>query len=873
METPRPAITVISALATAAVVVVALVLLPTAAAAGLLTAGPAVFAALMLRAVVTGRSAGPRARAVALAGGLVILALAGVASGVTALVVPDALVAGGVPLPAEIPLVSLFFVAGLLVPAVLRPHQRRDPLARLRFGLDALGVSACLVFPVWLLMFSGHPARGAAVTALIVGGGAAATVAVAGAHAVRHRSALQWCAPGAALALVALTALVIAQDYAGKPNASIAALAAAAASNAAGALLWHGSVRIRPDVRAIPPAGGEPPAGLPLLTVPMLGAALAAILHLVNGGRLDSVSIVVGVIGITAVAAREWVSALTLRRHAVHLTDQGNRLRSLVFGSADVAMVLDADLAVRWQSPAAARQFGLSDQDVLGRTVSALVHPDQADAVHRDLLARMSREETGESLPVRLRDGFGRWRETEWTTNGSDPAGPGRSLVVHVRDVGNLRDLEQALRQATFLDPQTSLANREGLRRAGELIPDAGAVIVIELGGLTAIGDVHGPDLADVVVAEAARRLRTGVETADVPARLGENRFAVLTRCGAVRAHLLASQLVNALTVPYTAAGTIAHLSAWAGLADLVPETGTDEVIRQAVLALRSVRSGPPGAAEWYDEQMESRLLRRSTLEQDLPQAVARGALELTFQPVVDLSSDRAVGVEALVGWRHPTLGPVPGPELLALADDLGLLGKVTQWALHRSCRLLLTWRERHESLWLALNVRPRALSDPTFQAGLHNALELFQIPPSALVIGVAERDLASSPAASPAQPPADDLAGQLGRLRADGIRTAIDHFGAGPTSLSRLRILPIDLLKIDREVFDTSQAGAVMDVTVALGRRLGLEIIADGLENEADLDAVRAAGCRLGQGALLGRPMFAEHLEAFLSGVSGWGP
>jgi EAL domain-containing protein (putative c-di-GMP-specific phosphodiesterase class I) len=161
--------------------------------------------------------------------------------------------------------------------------------------------------------------------------------------------------------------------------------------------------------------------------------------------------------------------------------------------------------------------------------------------------------------------------------------------------------------------------------------------------------------------------------------------------------------------------------------------------------------------------------------------------------------------------------------------------------------------------------VRPRALSDPTFQAGLTNALELFQIPPAALVIGIAERDLA--------EPSADDLAGQLGRLRAEGIRTAIDHFGAGPTSLSRLRILPIDLLKIDREVFDTSQAGAVMDVTVALGRRLGLEIIADGLENEADLNAVRAAGCRLGQGTLLGRPMVAEHLEAFLGGVSGWGP
>jgi PAS domain S-box-containing protein len=862
MESPRRAIAVVSAVLAAAGVIALLVLLPPAAGAGLLTAGSAGFGIAMIRAVAAGRSAGPRPRAIALALGILLMALAAGASGVAVLVAPTVLVAGGVPLPAEIPLVSLFFVAGLLVPAILRPHQRRDVLARLRFGLDALGVSACLIFPVWLLLFSGNEHRGASITALIFGGGAAATVAVAGAHAVRHRSALLWCAPGAALALVALTALVIAHDFPDEPNAATAGVAAAAAANVAAALLWHGSVRIRPDVRPIPPAGSEPPAGLPLLTLPMLGAALVAVYHLVNGGGLDSVSIVLGVTGITAVAAREWVSALALRRHAVHLTDQGNRLRNLVFGSADVAMVLDADLAVRWQSPAAARQFGLSDQDVLGRTVSSLVHPDQADAAHVFLSAHMAHKEAGDSLPVRLRDGFGRWRDTEWTTSGADPAEPGRTLVVHVRDVGNLRNLEQALREATYLDPQTSLANRAGLLRAGELIPDAGAVIVVELGGLTAIADVHGTDLAEVVITEAARRLRIGVESTDVPARLSETRFAVLTRCGAVRAHLLASQLLNALTMPYSAAGTVAHLSAWAGLADLEAEADTGEAVRQAVLALRSVRSGPPGAAEWYDEQMETRLLRRSTLEQDLPPAVARGTLELTFQPVVELTTGRPVGVEALPGWRHPALGLVPGAELLALAEDLGLLGQVTQWALHRSCRLLLGWRERHDDLWLALNVRPRALSDPTFQAGLHNALELYQIPPAALVIGVAERDLA--------EPPADDLAGQLGRLRADGIRTAVDHFGAGPTSLSRLRILPIDLIKIDRDVFDPAQAGAVMDVTVTLGRRLGLEIIADGLETEADRETVRTAGCRLGQGSLWGKPMFAEHLEAFLGGVSG---
>ncbi|MCA2216986.1 GGDEF domain-containing phosphodiesterase [Jidongwangia harbinensis] len=842
---------------------------PATAGAGLVAACSVWFGVLMIRAAAAGRSRGPRLRAMALGGGVLLAGLSSGASGVAALVAPGVLVSE-VPLPAEIPLVSLFLVAGAYLPAILRPHQRREPLARLRVGLDTVGVTSCLIFPPWLLLFGTGERRGAAITALILGGAVSATVAVAGVHAIRQRAALLWCGSGAALSLIGLTALVIAMDLPGEPNAAIAAVAAAAAINVAAAVLWHGSVRISPDARPLPPAGSEASAGFPLFALPVLGSALAAVYHLLHGGSLDAMSIVLGVVAMTAVAGREWTSAIALRRHADHLDAHGNRLRSLVFGATDVAMVLDADLAVRWQSPAAARQFGLSDQEVLGRSASALVHPDQADTVHAYLTARMAAAPPpGDSVVVRLRDGFGRWRETEWTTSGADPAEPGRTLVVHVRDVSNLRDLEQALHQAAHLDPQTGLANREGLRRAAELTGDAGVVIVIELGGLTAIGDVHGADLAEAVVVEAARRLRSRVDSTDVPARLGETRLGVLTRSGAVRAHLLAGQVLNALSAPYPVVGKVSHLSAWAGLADITRDAGIDEVIRRAALALRSVRSGPPASLDWYEQEMEARFVRRSTLEQDLPGAVARGELDLTYQPIVDLSARRPVGVEAVPAWRHPTLGPVPAGELLALAGDLGLRTRIGHWVLHRSCRLLADWRRRHGSLWLAVTVGPAELAAHAFQAGLHQALAAYGIPPSALVVQVAEEDLRDTRDAPP-RSPAEDVGVRLGSLRAQGIRTAVSNFGAGPTSLSRLRILPIDLLIMDREVFGLPDAafghgGAVMDVAVGFGRRLGLEVIANGLRTPEDLDVVQAAGCRLGQGELLGRPMPAERFEALL--------
>jgi EAL domain-containing protein (putative c-di-GMP-specific phosphodiesterase class I) len=281
------------------------------------------------------------------------------------------------------------------------------------------------------------------------------------------------------------------------------------------------------------------------------------------------------------------------------------------------------------------------------------------------------------------------------------------------------------------------------------------------------------------------------------------------------------------------------------------------------------VRSGPPGAVEWYDAEMETRLLRRSTLEQDLPGALARGEIHLTFQPITELPGRRPVGVEALPSWRHPGLGWVPASEFLPLAEELGILGRIGDWVLQSSCRLLAEWRRLHGSLWLAVNARPRELLDPAFQASLHTALENHGLPYSALVVEIAEQHLVD--ARDDAHHPAiGDVAAQLGRLRAQGMRTAIDNFGTGPTSLSRLRILPVDLLKIDREVFGqpagaVRQAGAVMDVAVTLGRRLGLEVIAHGLRDQADLDTAQAAGCRMGQGDLLGRPMPAERLEALL--------
>ncbi len=794
-----------------------------------------------------------------LATGVLLTALSAAGAGIAATVAPHAL-AGDVPLPVELPLVALFFVVGADVLGLWAPGLAPAPLPRARAWLDGGMVAVNAIYTVWLLVMARVGPRGAAVTATLLGG-LALGAAIAGAmHGTGPRRRTLRSGLGAALSVAGLTALVLALDYQG-PRLVVAV--AVLALTAAAALIWSGAAA-GADGPAPPRLDVVGTSGHPLLALPLIASALATGYQLVQRRGLDPVAIGLAMVSIVVVVAREVAGTLTLRRYAAHLAEQGDRLRALVFDAGEVALLLDEALTVRWQSPAAARQFGLSDQDVVGQPATALVHPKDADRCVAHLTG--ATESTAE---FRLRDGFGVWRETEWRLSGPDPGRPGWSLVVHVRDVSQRRELERTLRLARYTDALTSLANREGLFRAADPRPTSGALIVIDLHGLTGVRDLHGTELGETVLLEAARRLRGGVAEPDMPARIGERCFAVLTRHGAVRAHLLASRLLNLLTAPYAAPGTRAHLSASAGLADLSADVEVDEVLRRAELALRATRqSGRTGSVEWYDEAMEARLLRRSALEQELPAAVGLGQLDLAYQPIVELCTDRPVGVEALLRWRHPTLGTVPPTELVPVADELGVLDEIRAWVLHRACRQLSAWMREGRELFVAVNVTAHELATPHFVPGVSAALETHLVPPSALVVEVAEPLLVAAREDPVGRSRFDAVLDHLAELRALGVRTAVDNFGIGPTSLRQLRVLPLDLLKIDRLVFapeGQGQAGAIIDVMVRLGAQFGISVLAQGLETAGDLDVAKAAGCRFGQGYLMSRPVPPEHLEAYL--------
>ncbi|HEU4347534.1 MAG TPA: EAL domain-containing protein, partial [Actinoplanes sp.] len=563
---------------------------------------------------------------------------------------------------------------------------------------------------------------------------------------------------------------------------------------------------------------------------------------------------------------RELLVVSDIRRYAGRLKVREAHFRSLVAGATDLTLVLDERLVVTWQSPAAARLFGLADTEVVGRPFSELIHPDDvadAQAVIESVVAGEHADAPPALVNARIRDGHQLWRDTESTVSDQRGVPEVAALVVHVRDVGERRHLERALHRLSYTDQLTGLANRRAMmrdllayrRRPGQ----PGTLLVIDLHGLAEINDTKGRETGDAVLIEVARRIRSLLGAEDVAARLGGDEFAVLTSDGAVLAYALATRLVTLLMEPYQLPGTIVELHTSVGLAELAGGSDSDEVLRHADLARSRARQLGRDRVEWYDPDVEMLLHRRMDLEQQLLNAAENGELDVVYQPVVSLRDKVPVGVEALVRWRHPKLGTIMPAELLPIARAVGIAAELDEWVLDAACHQLSIWSTGDTDFWLSVNVAPKELLTTRFAERVAATLERHALPPERLVIEVAETWIAEDVPA---------IVASLAGLRRLGVRAALDDFGAGQASLSHLRRLPVDMLKLNRSLVNKptdASSPAVIEVVVSLGRRLGLEIVAKGLETEDEMSRAREAGCLFGQGFVLGRPAPAERVEAYL--------
>lgn len=429
-------------------------------------------------------------------------------------------------------------------------------------------------------------------------------------------------------------------------------------------------------------------------------------------------------------------------------------------------------------------------------------------------------------------------------------------------DVTERHRAEQQLAHLALNDPLTGLRNRAGIERdfgqfSRRLGDEPAALISIDLDGFKAVNDGHGHAAGDGVLAEVAARVHALLPPRSVAARIGGDEFLVLSpgKNAGNRAANLARAIVKRLAEPYEMNGHFVTLGASVGVA-LLPADGEDFAVgcRSADRALYRAKETGRSRYCFFDPSMDEAAAQRRALEADLRAALERGELELNFQPLASLATGRIEGFEALARWTHPERGPIPPDVFIPIAEESGLIVDLGAWVLEQAVREAASWAP---PLRIAVNLSPGQFQDARLVAKLGDLLAETGMDPARLELEITETMLIGDTA---------EALAVLRALRGLGVRIAIDDFGTGYSSLSYFRLFPFDKVKIDRsfvgEMTSSPQALAIVQAVIGLGRGLGLPVVAEGVETDEQLGALRAEGCDIVQGFHIGRPQPIANFE-----------
>ncbi|GAA4455117.1 putative bifunctional diguanylate cyclase/phosphodiesterase [Phytohabitans houttuyneae] len=533
--------------------------------------------------------------------------------------------------------------------------------------------------------------------------------------------------------------------------------------------------------------------------------------------------------------------------------------RTLVQNNSDVILILDAGDRIRYASPSAGAMFG-------GDPLPGTPVLDLLDAASRIVARRM--------LNL-LRTGERGMTQDDWVALGPDDARVQveascrdlraeptvAGLVLTLRDVTERRRLEQELTHRAFHDSLTGLPNRvlfhdrlqHALGRAARNETMVG-VLFIDLDDFKVINDTMGHACGDELLVAASQRLTAELSAGDTAARMGGDEFVALIEDARdpEEVERVAQRVVAAFGKPYLIGDNVVNGPASIGIATTAEAIDGDDLLRQADLALYVAKGAGKGQWRRYQAALHNQVLDRLELRAELDQAIVDRSFVLQYQPIVDLRTGAASGLEALVRWQHPTRGLLAPGRFIDVAEESGQIVPIGDWVIEQALADAAQWRGSGEDgPYVSINVSARQFSDPGFVDRALQRLAAAALPADRLVLEITETLLLRD----------DDQTRQdLARLRQAGIRVAIDDFGTGYSSLSYLRKVPADVLKIEKSFIDAvstqPQQRALVEGILRLAHTLGLTVVAEGIEEEADRAALVAAGCRYGQGYLFCRPM-----------------
>jgi diguanylate cyclase (GGDEF)-like protein/PAS domain S-box-containing protein len=557
-------------------------------------------------------------------------------------------------------------------------------------------------------------------------------------------------------------------------------------------------------------------------------------------------------------------------------TRSGARIQHLLDLSRDAFVETDAGAVLTEWNRQAELLFGWSRDEVLGRPVTDFLVPERYMNRFQDDLA-MARTAPGDTERTRPREMCLLHREGHelQVTATAYIMGSGDSLRMggFLHDRHEEKAAEEALAHAYLYDSLTGLPIRTlfTYRLAYALAKGKGssgsvALLVLDLDRFKAINDALGHEVGDEVLVAVSGRLVAANGTAEVIARLGGDEFLVLFDGddAEAEAEAFSERVLEALSAPITAGPGEVFITASIGIAytsDRV--TDATPLLSNADAAMYQAKKRGGGSVEVFGEAMRVRVLDRMNTEHSLHRALERSELKLFYQPVVEIKGSRAVGVEALLRWDHPDQGLVTPNRFIPVAEESGLIIPIGAWVLQEACRQLRRWQvKRYGGLQGAVevNLSARQVDDPQIVATVEQILSETGLNPSYLTLEITESALMNDAAAA---------LSVLRALKELGVTLAIDDFGTGYSSLSYLQRFPLDILKIDKTFVDelgiAPEGSEIISAVINLAHALGLQVIAEGVETELQLEELERLDCDFAQGYLFSRPVPAHELvEAF---------
>lgn len=549
---------------------------------------------------------------------------------------------------------------------------------------------------------------------------------------------------------------------------------------------------------------------------------------------------------------------------------------AVFLNSVESIMVTDANLQIVEVNPAFSQISGYSREEILGQHPRLLRSGKHDEDFYQRMWQRIAASD--------------HWEGEVWNRRKNGDIYPALLSIAAVRnrtgaishytgmifDLSQHQKIEALMEQLRTFDGLTGLPNRDawlsaldqavvsGQRNRGQF-----AILEIDLDRFKVINDSLGHVMGDKVLVEVGHRLRHSQRKQDIVARPGGNRFSILLYevTDPQSIGTICEKLLAAFARPFDLGDNCsAHVTASIGIA-LYPNDGEDvkTLLMAAESALYSAKADGRNLYKFFSHEMNELGARMFKLERMLRQALDNGEFSLVYQPQVDAGSARLVGVEALLRWHNPELGPVSPVQFIPVAEETGLIVQIGEWVMRTACRQAQTWR--HElgiDIPVAVNLSARQFQRSDLLTSVQAILDETGLPNHLLELEITEGLLMADPISA-----IDTIRG----LHFMGVRTALDDFGTGYSSLAYLKLFPINRLKIDRafvrDLPDNDSDRAISQTVIALGLNLKLEVLAEGVETEAQRDCLRDAGCQVFQGFLYSKPLTPETLvEQLRSGA-----